>query len=106
MSVNLSKLQSELEAAGVPATCNELGAIFMQPGATPAQFQKAGEILAAHDPAPTPDQSLRARLAAKGLDPDTAALLLVVQYGASAPAIAKTRVQNRANAILAAWNGT
>lgn len=82
MSVNLSKLDQELNAAGIPI--DGVGKhhdgtlrIDFKPEATAPQCSRAAEILAAHDPSPTLEQRLRDA----GIDKLRAALVLRLSSG-------------------------
>ena len=89
MTYNTDKLGAELMAAGCRAVgWNSDGRVDYAPEADATDRVKAAAILAAHDPSPTREQ----RLAARGLTPLQAALLLVVRKGLAAPAWARALV--------------
>lgn len=89
MIVNAEKLDAELRAAGVPIHgCDSSGGIQFRDEATQAQRDQAAALLAAHDPAPT----LRQRLRAKGISYREAAIVRVLRKGALAEQWAKDEV--------------
>lgn len=86
MSVNVTKLDQELKASGVPidgVSTNSDGSarVDFSASATAAHMATAAAIVAAHDPSPTREQKLRAL----GIDPRLAAFVLVMKQGAAAP---------------------
>lgn len=59
MICNPTKLDQELKAAGIPITgCDSTGQVWFLPSATSAQREQAAAIVAAHDPATTPEYRL------------------------------------------------
>lgn len=61
MTINPTKLDQELRAAGVPIHgCDSTGVVFFMDAATSEQRATAAQIVAAHDPSPS-DADLRAK---------------------------------------------
>jgi hypothetical protein len=93
MSVNVEKLHGELVAAGIPIHgCSDTTPprIDFKPEATQAQRDQGAAILAAHDPAPTRAQAIRA----DGYDLLVAALAVRLSSDwATVPLATQLRVQ-------------
>lgn len=103
-TINLDKLREEIVAVApcVRAVSGD-GSFVLGPDATPEQAAAAAKAVASHDPAPTPAQARRERLAALNLDPCAAAVILFAL--GIAPEDAQKIAAERADAILKAWTG-
>ena len=99
MSYNATKLMGELLAAGISdaVSCNSDGKVH--DAAVNEITARAGvqAVLAAHNPAPTRAQ----RLAAKGMTPLQAAILLVLHKRLTAPAWARALVAAEGDKLAA-----